>query len=139
MIKLNYVRWLREHPEHQQTKRFLQLINLVKSLSKELTPLGIVRSDWEDDRPVLGAFPIENPGETLFKTLASWRSLLPSLANHRIAMIFLQFSASLWVQRSNQVGGFNLDIEPIAPTDFENRVPQIQTPFPIKSQTETKS
>ncbi len=135
----NYIRWLREHPEHQQTKRFLQLINLVKSLSKELTPLGIVRPDWEDDRAALGAFPIENPGETLFKTLASWRSLLPRLANDRIAMIFLQFGASLWVQRSNQVGGFNPDIEPIAPTDFENRIPRIQTPFSIPSQTETKS
>ena len=135
----NYVKWLREHPKHQQTKRFLELINLVKSLSRELTPLGIVRPDWEYDRTALGAFPIENPGKTLFKTLASWRSLLPRLANDRVAMIFLQLGASLWVQRTNQVGGFNPDIEPIAPTDFGNRVPDIQTPFSISGQPETKS
>ena len=127
----NYLQWLRDHPEHQQTKRFLQLVNLVKSLSAELTPLGIVRPDWEYEKRTLGAFPFENPGKALFKTLASWRSLLPRWANDRIAMIFLQLGASLWVQRSNQVGGLNPDIEPLAPTDFENRVPSIEKPFPI--------
>ncbi|MDJ0775992.1 MAG: CAAX protease, partial [Mastigocoleus sp. MO_167.B18] len=125
----NYVRWLRENPEHPQTKRFLQLINLVQSLSSELIPLGIVRPDWQDDRPTLGSFPIENPADTILKTLASWRSLLPRLANDRVAMIFLRLGASLWVQRTNQVGGLNPDIEPLAPTDFGNEVPEIKTPF----------
>ena len=124
---------MREHPEHPQTRRFLQLINLVDSLSTELTPVGIVRPDWEHDKPTLGAFPEENPGETLFKTLASWRSLLPRLANDRIAMIFLQLGAAVWVQRTNQVGGFNPDIQPIAPTDFDNHIPKIKTPFSISS------
>ena len=125
----NYVKWLQEHPEDPQTKRFFQLGNLIKSLSAELTPLGIVRPDWEDDRPTLGNLPIENPRETILKTLASWRSLLPRLANDRVAMIFLQLGASLWVHRSNQVGGFNPDIEPFAPTDFGNHIPEIKTPF----------
>lgn len=125
----SYVKWLRERPEDPQTKRFLQLINLVQSLSSELTPLGIVRPDWQDDRPTLGSFPIENPTETILKTLASWRSLLPRLANDRIAMIFLRLGASLWVQRTNQVGGLNPDIEPLAPTDFGNEIPGIKTPF----------
>lgn len=118
--------WLRENPEHQQTQRFLQLAALVQTLRDHLTPLGIVRSDWKFDTPNLGRFPQETPLKTLLKTLASWRSILPRLANDHLAMIFLQLGASLWLLQSYQVGG-EADIEPIAPTDLGFRVPKVKS------------
>jgi predicted Abi (CAAX) family protease len=48
--------------------------------------------------------------------LTSWRSLLPRLANDRLAEIFLSYGASLWLLQTYQVGGWDEDIEPIAPT-----------------------
>lgn len=127
-VELNrlIVKWLREHPEDEQTKRFLKLATLVESLEKELTPMGVVRTDWKYDLPTLGTFPEETPAETLWKTLVSWPSVLPRLATDRMTMIFLQLGASVWVMRTNQVGGFDPDIEPIAPTDFGWRVPPIK-------------
>jgi predicted Abi (CAAX) family protease len=41
-------------------------------------------------------------------------------------MIFLQLGASLWLLRTNQVGGNNPSIEPIAPTDFSIAVPKVK-------------
>lgn len=119
------VKWLRENPDHEQAHRFRQLNSFVQSVEDALTPLGIVRSDWQDNSPNLGRFPEETPLRTLIDTLASWRSLIPRLTNDIISMIFLQLGATLWVIRTNQVGGFDPTIEPIAPTDFSFGVPAI--------------
>jgi predicted Abi (CAAX) family protease len=89
-------------------------------------PLGFARSDWNSGALTLGQFAEETPRQTLFNTLARWRSLLPRLANDVIAMIFLQLGATVWVMRSNQVGGNDPDIEPLAPTDFSIGVPKIK-------------
>lgn len=126
-IELNpsIIKWLREHPDHEQTQRFFQLTALVETLESHLTPLGIVRRDWQFDTPTLGRFPQETPLKTVFKTLASWRSILPRLANDHLAMIFLQLGATLWLLQSYQVAG-EPDIEPIAPTDMGFRVPKVK-------------
>ncbi|NJP12530.1 MAG: hypothetical protein HC866_26225 [Leptolyngbyaceae cyanobacterium RU_5_1] len=54
-IKLNplIMKWLREHPDDEQTHRFQQFADLVSTLESALTPFGIVRSDWQDSRPRL--------------------------------------------------------------------------------------
>jgi len=128
-IELNplIVKWLRDHPDHPQTDRFKQLTSLVKTLEDTLSPFGFVRADWEESKPTLGGFPVETPMQTILFTLSSWRSLLPRLANDLIAMVFLQLGATLWVLRTNQVGGHDPEIEPIAPTDFSSQVPPIKT------------
>ena len=118
--------WLETHPTHPQTARFWRLADLVESLWFNLEPFGYVRSDWKCEELTLGSFAEETPARTLLKTLASWRSVLPRLANDLIAMIFLQLGAQLWVMGSNQVGGENRDITAIAPTDFNFRVPTIR-------------
>jgi predicted Abi (CAAX) family protease len=41
--------------------------------------------------------------------------MLPRLASDTIVKIFLQAGASVWVLRTNQVGGFDPEIEPVAP------------------------
>ena len=120
------VKWLREHPEDEQTQSFIQLTSWVKSLDKELTPMGIVRPDWEYNAPTLGSFAVETPAQTLWKTAVSWPSLFPRLAADRITMIFLQLGAEAFVMRATQVGGLDEAIEPIAPTDFGWRVPPVE-------------
>lgn len=119
------LKWLREHPDHEQTHRFVLLRDLIKSLEANLLPFGMVRRDWKYGDLTLGRFPGETPSQTIINALASWRTLLPRLANDVIAMIFLQLGATLWVIRTNQVGGYDQKIEPIAPTDFSFRVPKI--------------
>jgi predicted Abi (CAAX) family protease len=120
------VQWLREHPDHEQTQRFMQLSNLLSSLENYLTPMGKVRSDWRYNQPTLGGFPVETPWKTLWMILSSWRTLLPRWTNDQLAMIFLQLGASLWLLRTNQVGGHDPYIKPIAPTDFGFAVPQVK-------------
>ncbi len=127
-IELNplIIKWLKEHPQHEQTQRFILLVDLVKNLKRYLTPLKKVRTDWRYNMSTLGSFPLETPGKTLFKALVSWRTLLPRWTCDQVSMIFLQLGASLWVLRTNQVGGNDPSIEPIAPTDFSIAVPQIK-------------
>jgi predicted Abi (CAAX) family protease len=122
------IKWLREHPKDEQTQSFLMLASWVKSLEKELTPMGVVRSDWEYNAPTLGSFAVETPVQTLARTAASWPSLFPRLAADRITMIFLQLGAEVLVMRATQVGGADEAIEPIAPTDFGWRVPPVEKP-----------
>ncbi len=123
------VKWLREHPNHEQTQRFIQLGSLLRSLESYLTPMGKARSDWRYNEPTLGGFPIETPLKTLWMVLSSWRTLLPRWTNDQLAMIFLQLGASLWLLRTNQVGGHDPYIKPIAPTDFGFAVPKVK---PVK-------
>jgi predicted Abi (CAAX) family protease len=120
------LKWLQDHPDHEQTQRFLLLQDLLKSLEANLQPLGFTRPDWRSGELTLGQFAGETPGKTVVNALTSWRSLLPRLANDVITMIFLQLGATVWVIRANQIGGDDPDIEPIAPTDFEFRVPKIK-------------
>lgn len=120
------LKWLREHPHHEQTKRFKRLANLLNTLEHYLTPMGKVRPDWRFNAPRLGDFTVETPKDTLIKALSSWRTLLPRWVHDQLAMIFLQLGASLWILRTNQVGGFDPDIEPVAPTDFQLGTPKIK-------------
>lgn len=122
------IKWLREHPHHEQTQRFVQLSTLVASLESVLTPTGKARRDWQYSAPTLGRFPEEAPLTTLSRLAASWRSLLPRIINDQIAMIFLQLGAYLWILRTNQVGGNDLSIAPLIPTDFWFGVPKLK-PF----------
>lgn len=126
-LKLNplIMKWLRENPDREQTQRFQQLVRLVKTLEDHLTPLRKARADWRYETATLGGFPMETPLKTLWRTAASWRSLLPRFTNDQLAMIFLQFGARLWILRTNQVGGFNDSIEAIEPTDFVLFVPRV--------------
>ena len=115
--------WLKAHPEHPQTLRFEQLVSLAAALKKELTPLGIVRADWDRNA--------DNPENTsrndsIWAGLTSWRTILPRLAHDELASIFLRHGAQLWFLRTNQVGGWDPDITPLAPTRL---LGQVTIPF----------
>jgi predicted Abi (CAAX) family protease len=110
--------WLQKHPEDKQTQYFDELITLGNILEKQLIPLGVIRRDWQQN--VQDLFGINNKNDniitTAIKMLKSWRTVFPKRAQDETAKIFLKQGARLWVLRSNQVGGFDDSIAPVAPT-----------------------
>ena len=108
--------WIATHPQHPQTQRLQRLVALNKAIEAKLIPWQ-TRSDWLDpSESLIGTRLADRPVTTVAKALTSWRSLLPRLANDSLAEIFLEHGASLWLLQTYQVGGWDEDIEPIAPT-----------------------
>ena len=113
--------WLTANPTDAQTQRFHELVALGQSLEKVLIPLGIVRSDWRKNAKLAGIYAnlkksrfasITNP----LKAAISYRTMLPRRTQDEIAKVLLKQGSFLWIIRTNQVGGFDANIEPIAPT-----------------------
>lgn len=102
----------------EQTQRFNHLIGLQRELESELEPFGKLRPDWEKNEFNLGSTLEDNPIRNLVMGLGSWRTMFPRLASDQVAQIFLKHGAEIWVLRTNQVGGYEPDIEPIAPTSM---------------------
>jgi predicted Abi (CAAX) family protease len=113
--------WLKANPTDGQTQRFDQLVALGQSLEKVLIPLGIVRPDWRKNAKLAGIdcnlkqSPFAHITHPL-KAAISYRTMLPRRTQDEIAEILLKQGEFLWVIRTNQVGGFDADIEPIEPT-----------------------
>ena len=108
--------WIAHHPEHQQTKRLQRLAAFNREIEKQLVPWQ-TRADWVDPYlSLIGTRLQDRPVTTIVNALTSWRSLLPRLANDSLARTFLDYGASLWLLQTYQVGGYDKNIEPIAPT-----------------------
>ncbi|MBD1911671.1 MULTISPECIES: CAAX protease [unclassified Leptolyngbya] len=105
--------WMNDNPE--QAKRYQDLVQVGNALERELQPLGGPRPDWEKNEFNLGSTLQDEPLRNLWIGIGSWRTLLPRKASDTIVRVFLQHNASVWVLRTNQVGGYDPDIEPIAP------------------------
>ncbi|MEJ1933668.1 CPBP family glutamic-type intramembrane protease [Nostoc sp. NIES-2111] len=119
--------WLSNHPNDPQTLRFAQLVSLGSSLKRQLTPLGIVRADWQSNadylmgidyanKPFRDGVPPSVADRSFWAALTSWRTMVPRQAHDELASLFLRHGAKLWFLRTNQIGGENPDIAPIAPT-----------------------
>ncbi len=106
-------RWLSQNPD--QAGRYQQLLAVKAKLNSQLQPFGSPRSDWETNEFKLGTTLEDDPLRNLWIGLGSWRTLLPRKASDAIVKAFLDQGASVWVLRTNQVGGYDPDIEPIAP------------------------
>lgn len=114
--------WLRQHPDAPQTQKFEQLRLLGEVLEQNLLPLGIVRSDWRRNKEkVVGIGTEDNLFVALIKGFLSWRTMIPRRAQDEAAKIWLRSGASTWALRTNQVGGFNPDVTPLAPTALFGR------------------
>ncbi|MEH1767843.1 MAG: CPBP family glutamic-type intramembrane protease [Nostoc sp.] len=123
--------WVRANPNHPQTLRFQQLVELGQSLEQELAPLGIVRADWQSQASILAGTGIgktTQPFEdrSIWAGLTTWRTIMPKQAHDDLATIFLKHGAIMQVLRTNQVGGWQPNITPIAPTIL---LGQIKIPF----------
>ena len=126
--------WLKTHPDDPQTLRFQQLVSLGEDLEQKLMPLGIVRQDWEQNAQTLAGTNVhEAPSSdsSVFAGLTSWRTLIPRQAQDELSSLFLRQGAKLWFLRTNQVGGWNPDITPLAPTALlgELTIPVTKTPI----------
>lgn len=113
--------WLKTNPAAAQTQRFNQLVALGQSLEKVLMPLGVVRPDWRKNARLAGIDSELKKSffagiANLIKAAISYRTMLPRRTQDAIAKILLKQGAFLWIIRTNQVGGFDPDIEPLAPT-----------------------
>ena len=117
--------WLATHPNDPTTVRFRRLIVLGDEVERQLMPLGIVREDWKSNSDALSGTEIRSrsfrrtsyqPTENLLAALTSWRTILPRQTQDELSLLFLKNGAKLWILQTNQVGGNNPDIFPIAPT-----------------------
>ncbi len=113
--------WLKTNPAAAQTQRFQQLLALGQSLEKVLIPLGVVRPDWRKNSRLAGIDSELKKSffagiANLIKAAISYRTMLPRRTQDEIAKVLLKQGAFLWIIRTNQVGGFDPNIEPIAPT-----------------------
>jgi predicted Abi (CAAX) family protease len=105
--------WEARNP--QQVEQFQQLLKLRRAIQQELLPFGSARADWADERESLGSNLSDFPLKTLGRGLLSWQTILPRKASDTITQLCLRHGAALWVLRTNQIGGQNPDIEPLAP------------------------
>jgi len=108
--------WMQQNP--QQADRLKQLKRLGKDLKSQLMPLGSARADWASEAAILGSTLEDDPLKTLGRGLVSWRTVLPRVASDSITECFLRQGAIAWVLRTNQLGGHDPDIEPLAPLTF---------------------
>jgi predicted Abi (CAAX) family protease len=108
--------WMQQHPE--QTRRLKQLERLGKDLKSHLLPFGTARADWATESANLGSTLEDDPLKTLARGIVSWRTVLPRVASDSITECFLRQGATVWMLRTNQLGGNNSEIEPIAPLTF---------------------
>ncbi len=119
--------WLNAHPNDPQTLRFGQLVSLGSLLERQLTPLGIVRADWESNANALTGIgneeePTLSQKRSIWAALTSWRTMLPRQAHDELASIFLTQGGKLWFLRSNQIGGWQPDIIPVEATAVFGRL-----------------
>ena len=104
---------IRRHPA--QAEKFERLLELGKALRGKLLPFGTARADWEYQIEDLGSNLQEGTFSNLMRGLGSWRTIMPAVASKTVAQVFVEHGASAWVLRTNQVGGNDPDIEPLAP------------------------
>jgi predicted Abi (CAAX) family protease len=123
-------RWLDTHPQHPQTRRFRELQSLGAELETNLAPVGIVRQDWQQNAAKLAGTDVDSrlssSGNPLLG-LMSWRTMLPRGAQDGMEKIFSRRKAAIWFLNTFQVGGWNADIFPIAPTVLFGQIPLLST------------
>ncbi|MBD2415682.1 abortive phage infection protein [Nostoc calcicola FACHB-389] len=119
--------WLKANSNHPQALRFQQLVELAQSLEQQLAPLGIVRADWQSQAGRLTGTGIDDTTKpfqdsSVWAGLTTWRTIMPRQAHDDLATIFLKHGAIIQVLRTNQIGGWQADITPIAPTVFLGQI-----------------
>lgn len=101
---------------------------LGKKLEQNLTPLGVVRSDWKQNAETLAGvgdgFVQDNQ---LLDGILSWRTIMPRRGQDIIADVLLDKGAKLWVVQTFQVPGGDGSIFPVAPTVLLGQVPVLST------------
>ncbi|MGD1942659.1 MAG: type II CAAX prenyl endopeptidase Rce1 family protein [Leptolyngbyaceae cyanobacterium] len=132
--------WLANHPDDPQTQLFQNLIDLGQRLQQQLVPLGIARADWNETADRVAGTGSDDTrdreigervgtGVAYLRSVLSWRTVIPRVAHDSIAAILLDHGAELWFLRTNQVGGQDPTILPLAPTELFGDYVVIPTAF----------
>ncbi len=122
--------WLADHPNDQQVQDFWAFVSLGRDLEGLLVPYGVVRRDWKNNAQKLAGVSRRGQfvsSQNLVNVVLSWRSMMPRRAHDDLSQIFLRHGAQLWVLRTNQVGGWDPSILPIAPTSLLGKWPVVGT------------
>ncbi len=134
--------WWASHPTDPTIQRFERLVALGNDLETQLMPFGIVRADWKSNANALSGTQIQSANftrtdadlpENILAAVTSWRTILPRQAQDELSILFLRHGATLWLLQTNQVGGHNPHIQPIAPTQAFARWTLPGTNIPIVS------
>jgi predicted Abi (CAAX) family protease len=99
-------------------------------LKATLAPLGVIRPDWKKNAATLAGIDGAREFTTSKNPLAglmSWRTMLPRGAQDGIGKIFSSHGAGIWFLNTFQVGGWNPDIYPLAPTILFGQIPIVST------------
>jgi len=120
---------LQSHPLVSNTQESLNFISFVDDLQDKIAPFGIIRTDWQKNAKIISG--INHPEqffrmENLSAGLLSWQSMIPRRAADEMSRIFLEHGSSLTYINTYQVGGWQPDIFPVAPT-LINGLPFIST------------
>jgi predicted Abi (CAAX) family protease len=111
--------WLANNSDAPEAQRFQQLVQLHHSLERQLTPFWLRRADWQQNaESVAGVAPATATEPSFLDQILSWRTVFPRVAHDQLATTFLKQGASLRVLRTNQVGGWDPTILPLAPTQL---------------------
>ncbi|NJM47109.1 MAG: CPBP family intramembrane metalloprotease domain-containing protein [Alkalinema sp. RU_4_3] len=119
--------WLKANPQSPTAERFRRLVLFGDEVERQLMPLGIVREDWKTNSEALSGTEIRDRTfrrasyeglDNVLAALTSWRTMLPRQAQDELSTLFLNRGAKLWLLQTNQVGGHNPDVFPIAPTQL---------------------
>ncbi|MGB3296078.1 MAG: CAAX protease [Phormidesmis sp.] len=105
--------WKQQHPD--QAQKLEQLEQLTADFKELLLPWGTARADWKNRADALGSTLEDHPIQNLIRGLTTWRTLLPRLTSDEVTEAFLQKGGAAWILQTTQVGGFDPDIEPVAP------------------------
>jgi len=103
---------LRRHPE--EAERFDRLLELGQSLRKTLLPPGMARADWRYNFHSIDNSLDERPLVNILRSFSSWRTITPRGASNAVTKVFLEYGASAWVLRTNQVGNYDPEMAPKA-------------------------
>lgn len=132
--------WLTSHPQDPTTVRFQRLTILGDEVEQQLMPLGIVRDDWRSNSEALSGTESKSYSfrhtstkatDNLTAAITSWRTILPRQTQDELSLLFLKHGAQLWILQTNQVGGDDPDILPIAPTKAFGRWSIPGTSIPV--------
>lgn len=134
-----WVAWMKAHPDAPTTQNFAELVALSRDLAQQLTPLGVVRWDWQQNAEVLTGMRPDDAfisiddfqPKNLLTGLISWRTAMPRQAHDELALLFLRHGAALWFLRPNQIGGVDPGLAPLEPTLLLGawKLPGTETPL----------
>jgi len=109
-----FPKWQNASPD--EARRYEVLAQLEQDLAKKLEPFGTPRPDWSANEFNLGTTLEDAPLQNVLTGLLSWRVILPRLAADTILATFLRSGAAVWLLSTDQIGGENSEIAPVAPT-----------------------